>query len=382
MDTKLFCLIIILSGSMQHLFGQTDSTKSDSLMQIQIQNDLAASQVTQPQQRVSVSANPDIGVIGDFRGMYHSYGIKNFDAYLSEAEFSFKSVVDPYARADFYYSVSQDPVSGEFSGEIEEGFVTTTSLPAHLQLKAGRFKQMLGRVNTVHSHALQFINTPDAIVNFFGEEGLKGDGLSLSWLLPNHVFYQELTVETTQPVASGVFRRSGTNNFLYLAHLKNYWDLTDNASLELGLTGITGVNALNKRTNMAAADITYKWKPLRYNTYKSVTFQNEIFFNNEKIFFHTENTYGFYSLLNVQVGKRWFVSGRYDFTQFTFSKKAKLRSGTATLGWYATEFQKIEVEAKYTSMNTALPIGNYEKKFTSAGLRWIFVIGSHGAHKY
>ena len=173
MDTKLFCLIIILSGSMQHLFGQTDSTKSDSLMQIQIQNDLAASQVTQPQQRVSVSANPDIGVIGDFRGMYHSYGIKNFDAYLSEAEFSFKSVVDPYARADFYYSVSQDPVSGEFSGEIEEGFVTTTSLPAHLQLKAGRFKQMLGRVNTVHSHALQFINTPDAIVNYFGADQVQ-----------------------------------------------------------------------------------------------------------------------------------------------------------------------------------------------------------------
>lgn len=382
MDTKLFCLIIILSGSMQHLFCQTDPTKSDSLMQIQIQNDLAASQVTQPQQRVSVSANPDISVIGDFRGSYHSYGFKNFDAYLNEAEFSFQSVVDPYARADFYYSVSQDPVSGEFSGEIEEGFVTTTSLPAHLQLKAGRFKQMLGRVNTVHSHALQFINTPDAIVNYFGEEGLKGDGLSLSWLVPNHVFYQELTVEATQPVASGVFRRSETNNFLFLAHLKNYWDLTDNASLELGLTGITGVNALNKRTNMAAADITYKWKPLRYNTYKSVTFQNEIFFNNEKIFFHTENTYGFYSLLNVQVGKRWFVSGRYDFMEFPYSKRAKLRAGTATLGWYATEFQKIEVEAKYTSMNTALPLSNYEKKFTSAGLRWIFVIGSHGAHKY
>ena len=382
MDIKHFCFIIILFNSMQKLFGQSDSTRADSLMQIQIQNDLAASQTIQPQQRVAASANPDISVIGDFRGSYHSYGFKNFDAYLNEAEFSFQSVVDPYARADFYYSVSQDPASGEFTGEIEEGFVTPTSLPAHLQLKSGRFKQMLGRANTVHSHALQYINTPDAIVNYFGEEGLKGDGLSLSWLLPNHAFYQELTLEATQPVASGVFRKSETNNFLYLAHLKNYWDLTDNASLELGLTGITGVNSINNRTNMAAVDFTYKWKPLRFNTYKSVTFQNEIFFSNEKIFFHTEKTYGFYSLLNVQVGKRWFVSGRYDFTEFPFSKRAKLQSATATLGWYATEFQKIEVEAKYTSMNRALQISNYEKKFASAGLRWIFVIGSHGAHKY
>jgi hypothetical protein len=133
---------------------------------------------------------------------------------------------------------------------------------------------------------------------------------------------------------------------------------------------------------MVAADITYKWKPLRYNTYQSVTFQNEIFFNNEKIFFHEENTLGFYSLLTVQVGKRWFVSGRYDFSEFPYSSKSKLQSGTTTLGWYATEFQKIEIEAKYTSMNIALPISNYEKKFTSAGLRWIFIIGSHGAHKY
>jgi len=50
-------------------------------------------------------------------------------------------------------------------------------------------------VNPVHAHTLPFVNMPDAYVNFFGEEGLKGDGASLSWLLPNRIFFQELTAE-------------------------------------------------------------------------------------------------------------------------------------------------------------------------------------------
>jgi hypothetical protein len=89
-----------------------------------------------------------------------------------------------------------------------------------LQLKAGRFKETLGRVNPVHSHALPFVNTPDAIERFFGEEGLKGDGLSLSWLLPNHTFFQELTAEVTEPAGDGPFfqRSSSMDNFLYLLH--------------------------------------------------------------------------------------------------------------------------------------------------------------------
>src|SRR4030095_5541260 len=126
--------------------------------------------------------------------------------------------------------------TGEFSSEIEEGYLTTLSLPAHLQLKAGRFKEMIGRINPVHSHALPFIDMPDAYVNFFGEEGLKGDGLSLSWLLPNQKFFQELTFEATSVAESPSFERSQKNNFLYLAHLKNFWDLNANSTLEFGLT--------------------------------------------------------------------------------------------------------------------------------------------------
>jgi hypothetical protein len=376
----LFPVLIFLAGVST---AQTDSTKSDSLLLQQVSAGLAEQAPPSPPARVAASANPDISVIGDFRGLYRSYGKDRVDAGLSEAEFSFQSVVDPYVRADFYYSVAQDLQTGEFSSEIEEGYLTTLALPAHLQLKAGRFKQAVGRINPVHPHALSFINMPDAYVSFFGEEGLKGDGLSLSWLLPNRAFYQELTFQATEPVESGrVFVRSPVNNFLYLAHLKNFWDLTANATLELGFTGMRGENEVQRMTTLAAADLTYKWKPVQYNTYKAVTFQNEFYYGHTTLGTVTYQTLGFYSLLNVQVAKRWFAGGRYDYTNAPFDEQYRLQSGTITLGWYATEFQKIEIEGKYSNVNQSAPGFEGKRNAGEAFLRWIFVIGTHGAHMY
>ncbi|MFH1005822.1 MAG: hypothetical protein V1781_10105 [Bacteroidota bacterium] len=382
MNNKINFIFLILFVTLR-LNAQTDSVKPDSLLLLQIQNEIQQQQTSHIQQRVAASANPDISVIGDFKGLYRSFGNHNFDAVLNEVEFSFQSVIDPYARADFFYSVGEDVATGNFSSEIEEGYLTTLSLPAHLQLKVGRFKQMSGRVNSVHSHALPFIDIPDAYMNFFGEEGLKGDGLSLSWLLPNHIFFQELTVEATN-VANEIpsFQRSKKNNYLYLAHLKNFWDLSANATLELGLSGMTGENPMKKITNIGAIDITYKWKPVRYNTYRSVTFQNELYYSQAMLDSNTVNALGFYSLLNVQVAKRWFLSGRFDYSNNPYSAQFVQQSGSLTLGWYATEFQKIEIEGKYTTMNESLPENNNEKFFVQAYLRWIFVIGTHGAHQY
>jgi hypothetical protein len=389
MGFKKILLFIFLFITVK-VMAQVDSTKTDSLMMLQIQKEMNAGAVSteqqQPapvQQRTGASANPDISVIGDFRGLYRSFGSHNFDAVLNEAEFSFQSVIDPYARADFFYSVGEDPATGNFSSEIEEGYLTTLALPGHLQLKAGRFKQALGRVNPVHGHALPFIDMPDAYVNFFGEEGLKGDGVSLSWLLPNKTFFQELTVEATDVAAeSPGFQRSKGNEYLYLAHLKNFWDLSPNTTIELGLTGINGENLKSKITNIGAIDFTYKWKPVQFNTYKSVTFQNEFYYSHAQLANSIVKAIGFYSMLNLQVGKRTFLTGMFNYSNAPDSKEFIQKSGSFTLGWLATEFQKIEIEAKYTTMNEALEENNFEKNIGKAFLRWIFVIGSHGAHRY
>lgn len=377
---RLNILTIILLFASSCCCAQTDSTAVDSLLLRQIEQQINTSQnnaAPYVQQRTVPSANPNISVIGDFRANYISNQNRHLDFNLEETEFSFQSTIDPYAKADFFYSVGRDKETGEFKGEIEEGYLTTLSLPGHLQLKAGKFKEMVGRINPVHAHALPFIDMPNAYVNYFGEEGLNDEGLSLSWLIPNSKFYQELTIELTDgPRDNPSFSRSEKNNLLKLAHVRNFWDLNPNTTFELGITGISGENDSSFTTNIAAADITYKWKPLQKNTYRSFTWQSEFYFSNAKQNeLQTVNSFGFYSLVSYQIAQRWFACTRYDFSNMPFNKEYKQQAYSLTFGWYATEFQKIEIEGKTTSSN--LEDRNYE-----AFVRWIFVIGSHGSHMY
>ena len=363
------------------LFSQIvpDSTATDSTLLKQITEQMqAGNQQPAPQQtRSAISANPDIGVVADFRTSYLSRGKKNLDAYLNETELSLQSVVDPYIRADFFLSLSRDPVTHKYGMEVEEGYLTTLTLPARLQLKVGKFREAVGRINPVHPHALPFIDLPAAYVNYFGEEGLNDEGASLSWLAPTKSFYQEFIFQATSGTSeSPVFSRGENNRFVYLGHVKNFFTLSDNATLELGLTGITGPNDSSKNTNIAAVDLTYKWKPVKMNTYKSLTWQSEIFYSNARYTAgNAHNSFGLYSFIEDQVAKRWFVTGRYDYAQRPYDKSIVEQAYSLTAGWYATEFQKIEIEGKHTSINV-------EPDYNQAWLRWIFVIGAHGAHQY
>jgi hypothetical protein len=378
---RLIFLMFILFTSIAVIAQvPADSTAADSALLKQIEQQMQSNNqpAQQPQQtRSTLSFNPDIGVIGDFQGSYISKGNKNFNAYLNETEVSLQATVDPYARADFFISFARDPVTGKYGVEVEEGYLTTLSLPAQLQLKVGKFREAVGRINPTHPHALPFIDLPNAYVNYFGEEGLNDEGASLSWLIPNKKFYQEMIFQVTSGLSeSPSFYRGDNNHLIYLGHLKNFFTLSDNATLELGLTGLTGPNDSSRTTSIAAADLTYKWKPVQMNTYRSVTWQSEFYYGHANLMENfSVNSFGLYSFLQYQLAKRWFLTGRYDYAQKPYDKDIVEQAWSVTAGWYATEFSKIELEGKTTD-------DNIEKRYYQAWLRWIFVIGAHGAHQY
>lgn len=373
---KIIFIFYVFLFVHQRLIAQRDSTVTDSLLMEQIEQQMQTTQQNNPQKGI-ISTNPNIGVIGDFQSHYISTGSRNFDMYLNEAEFVFQSVIDPYARADFFLSVGRNPVTGEFEPEIEEAYLTTLQSPARLQLKAGKFRETVGRINNVHPHALPFVDMPDVYVNYFGEEGLNDEGFSLSWLVPNNLFYQEIFLEATNgPSENASFQQSSGNAFLYLIHAKNFYDLTKNSTLELGFTGITGPNDSSLTTTILGADLTYKWKPLQLNTYKSFVWQTETFLSSKEITADSIiHSAGLYSFITYQLAKRWFLTGRFDYSNFPDSDKLFEQAYSLTFGWYATEFQKIELEGKFTT-------SNFSDDFYQGFFRWIYVIGAHGSHQY
>ncbi len=181
---------------------------------------------------------------------------------------------------------------------------------------------------------------------------------------------------TDGPGESPSFTRSDKNKYLRLVHLKNFWDLSRNATLELGMTGIIGVNDSSRTTKFTALNLTYIFKPLQFNTYKSLTWQSELFYSDAELTdISSAKSWGGYSLISMQLARRWFLTGRGDYSQRPNSSSLKERSVSLMLGWFTTEFQKLEMELKRTTSNCS-------DSFNTALVRWIFIIGAHGAHKY
>lgn len=373
-------VVVPLTG----LFAQADSTGRDSALLKEMEMMLDDPGSAERGNAVAAGGgsrslsitNPRISAITDLQGAYRYSGEKNYAANLNEVEFAFLSAIDPYARADIYFSLEKEPAGTRMLGGIEEAYLTTLSLPFHLQLRAGRFKNAIGRANIIHSHAQPFIEAPQVLQNYLGD-GLSGDGLSLSWLVPQSLFYQELTAEVTDgPVESPVFTAGQFNDFLYSAHLKNFFTLSDALTLELGFSGATGPNDSAGTTWLGAADLSLKWKPLQKNTYRSFTWQSEWLYGDvEAGNAGRLASNGFYSLFTWQFARRWFFTGRVDYAEKPYRRDAVGRSLTAMFGWYATEFQKLELEGAALD-ETGNPMDYFVK------LRWIFVIGSHEAHTY
>jgi hypothetical protein len=363
--------------------AQTDSSAvADSLLLLQLQQSMQPTAPSTQQQsapRSTLSTNPDVSAIGDFRSSYTSIGKRKVDLYLNQLEFQVSSVVDPYARANFIYSFGKDLNTGETTSDLEIATLTSLTLPYQLQLTLGKFKPVVGKVNILHPHVFSFADFPKVISNYFDDEGMYVEGASLSWLVPNPFdVYQELTVELgrvgSEPNAS--FVRGDNSQLTYIGHLKNFFDLTDNATLEFGLSGLNGPNRFGFSTSMGGIDLTYKWKPVRYNVFQSFTWQSEVLFSNMR---STEaevaRTYGAYSLMEYQFAQRWFVGARYDYSGFPDDAARKEQVGSLLLRFQPTEFQILALEYQYTDRN-------YDRNTSQVVLRIIFGIGTHAAHQY
>ncbi len=111
---------------------------------------------------------------------------------IQNVETVFEGAVDPYFRGQANV-VLQIDADGETVVELEEAYLTSTSLPMGLQVKAGQFFTEFGRLNPTHPHSWDFVDQPLVNGRMFGPDGLRSAGARLSWLMPTN-FYSEAMV--------------------------------------------------------------------------------------------------------------------------------------------------------------------------------------------
>ena len=120
----------------------------------------------------------------------HDPRVRGFS--IPNGELALDGTVDPYFKA-FANIVYKLDAAGETGVELEEMFFLTTSLPHNLQVKAGQFFSEFGRQNPQHPHSWAFADEPLVLNRMFGGEGLRSQGVRVSWLAPTP-FYTEINL--------------------------------------------------------------------------------------------------------------------------------------------------------------------------------------------
>jgi hypothetical protein len=350
----------------------------------------AAPQATQTQTFGGASGNakllnPDISLIGDFIGIAGRNNLApGRSLELHESEIGLQAIIDPYSRADAFLSF------GETGVNVEEAYITFTSLPAGLLLKVGKKRADFGKVNTIHNHALPFIDRPLVTNNLVGgEDGIDDAGFFLSRFLPAPKnWFLEGSAELLRGDSGDLFQASRRQDVSVVGHLRAYRDLSESTNLDLGVSYARGHNNFGSSflTNLYGGDATLRWRPLRRAIYNSFMFRTELFWSARDQFspsvpalFETQHAFGLYASAEYRVNRRWTVGGRFDRSGHATDAHLTDSGFSGILTYWPSEFSQIRGQYRFGHLATAPSDFSNANEFL---FQFLFVMGAHGAHPF
>ena len=316
--------------------------------------------------------NPAISVIGNFLAVGGTNSVDERPSMsLEESELALQAVVDPYARADFFISYSDEEVA------VEEGTLTFTALPWDLLVKVGRMKLAFGKINSLHPHVWPWPDSPLTQDNLLGgSEGWNGDGVSLAKLIPLGDTFSELTLQVVDG-NGGPFAAPQRSDLAYNAHYRVFRDLSDSTNLDAGLSYAFGHNGVDTdtTTGIGALDFTFRWKPLRQGSYRSAIVRGELFSSRREQEGGTQDAVGWYLAGDYQLAKRWFAGARVESADHADDAGVTDTGAAAVLTFWPSEFSQLRTELRrrrYAATTTA----------NEVFFQLQFAIGAHGAHPF
>lgn len=317
--------------------------------------------------------NPEISITGDLVGNWAnpSSGSDVTTFTPREFEFSFQAALDPYARTKIFLSREEEleiaglesalagarpgflEEDGDGHGEgldLEEGYLSWVGLPAGVGLKAGHFRQEIGRYNRWHTHALLEIERPLAAMHFLGEDGLIQTGLGVS---PPSVTTgagtHELTLQATR--GDNAVLVDGGDDPAWLGHLNSFWDLGPATYLELGTTAFYGTNdevaeETDLETRLLAFDAALRWKPTGRGLYRDFRLAAEWYLAEKDYGGVRLSGHGGYLQTSYRLDRRWVAGARADWLD-GFGSGPKRFQLAPHLTWWQSEWVRVRLQYNY-----------------------------------
>jgi len=376
-----------------------EKTEQDKLEKLLIEAETAANKKEENKktkefksgQRSLQAINPEISVLGDMYGQYiaNENGFNEdlrSGAFFRVMETSFQSNLDPFSLAKFIVELNTEGI------EFAEGYMTWTNIIPNVGLTAGKFRQQFGVLNRWHVHSLDQFDFPLALTTILGNEGLNQIGLSFDWMMPTVISdANTLTLQITNGQNDHLFSGDVFSLPSGLLHLKNYWDLSRDTYLELGLTGMIGQN--NQRgydeegnliledsrlTSLGGLDLTVFWEPLNQASYHSFTWRTELYYANKELINDRIKTFGGYSYMEYKLDLQWQVGTRFDYTQpFETNNDSKYTYQIVPyITWWQSHWVRFRLQYNYLN-GTEIPTAQ-----NTIRLQIVFAAGPHKHDRY
>jgi hypothetical protein len=263
---------------------------------------------------------------------------------------------------------------------VEEGFLTLTSLPGGLLAKVGRMKEQVGKVNTLHPHALPWADLPLIMTNLFGgEDGIADSGVSVSKLIMNPVMFLEATGEIYQGTA-GPFQAGQRSDVSWVGRLRGYRDVTESTNLDVGASFASGHNGVtgDSQTHLFGIDATFRYRPLQRAIYRRFLGRTELFWSRRGQPLESggdQHAFGYYVSGDYQFARRWFSGVRYDWSERAQNASLKDTAGSVVLTFWPSEFSQVRGQLRRTNYAEG-------KSANEVLFQFLFSIGAHGAHVF
>jgi hypothetical protein len=329
---------------------------------------------------------PDVSAIGRAAVAYDSYDVEALSprggsfspedeprAFFEELELGLQAVVDPYVRGDVFVSFSDE------GAEIEEAFATSLSLPAGLQMRAGKFFSPFGRQPQQHPHVWEFVDAPLAISRLLAEETIGGPGLEVGWLAPLPWFAElRLAGQNTGELPGRPVLPEGEEpsaGLTAIARLLQYFPLGETTTLGVGVSAARRDEGPGAFGDLGGVDVHLRWRPLASRSYLSL--QGELFARRFRSVDDAGGTDdGGYGQIFWKQGAYYGLGARYDWAPAVLEEGSGTERRVAVLaGWFPSEFQRVRIQVAYDRR----PGG---EDGVEALLHLEFGFGAHGAHPF
>lgn len=322
---------------------------------------------------------------------------------IDEAELSFSANVDDKFAGKLTASLSVE--DAETTIELEEAYVETTSLPAGVTVKAGRFLQPVGYINERHAHTDDFADRP--LPNrIFLNNSYKDDGVMASIILPTDLYTE---------VGSGIYRGNdfpgggsdGSDFGAWLGYARIGGDIGDNVSWLAGVStlqsrpgergGNDDVVVFHGDSDLYAGSLRVTWAPTGNSREQEVSLQGEYFRRSEDgtyddtgagtgVIAYDNHQDGWYAQSVYKFAPQWRVGARYSELNPSDVPAGLVGSALDSSGhdpwnaalmgdWSNSEFSRVRLQYGHEESAAG-------RKDDQIILQYIMSIGAHPAHSF